>query len=142
MPHPLRHHVEANRPKDHDLASRPVGHGNCPSRGPGTNNQTLGGLIVKKIVGIALAVVMAVPLVASGAEVMGKVKSVEANENIFVLEDGTRLWADKNQVKELQEGMTVRATYTKTGDKNLVTDMDRKVKGDGPFETTNFGTRQ
>ena len=97
---------------------------------------------MKKIVGIALAVVIAVPLVASAAEVMGKVKSVETKDNLFVLEDGTRLWADPNQVKELQEGMTVRATYTTTGEKNLVTDMDRKVKGDGPFETTNFGTRQ
>jgi hypothetical protein len=97
---------------------------------------------VKKIAGIALALVIAVPLVASAAEVMGKVKSVEAKENIFVLEDGTRLWADPNQVKELQEGMTVRATYNAVDGKNQVVEMDRKVKGDGPFETTNFGTRQ
>ena len=109
---------------------------------PGTNIKYREGPHVKKIVGIALAVMIAAPLAAFGAEVMGKVKSVEPKENIFVLEDGTRLWVDSRQISELQEGVTVRATYTTVDGKNQVTEMDRKVPGSGGFDTTNFGTRQ
>jgi hypothetical protein len=97
---------------------------------------------VKKIISIAIALVVAAPLVASSAEVTGKVKSVEAKDNVFVLEDGTKLWVDSRHIVELQEGVKVRATYETKDGKNVVTELDRRVPGGEAGETTNFGTRQ
>jgi hypothetical protein len=93
---------------------------------------------MKRILGITLAMLFALPLAAAAEEAMGKVKTVDRADHAFVLEDGTRLWVNDGWLDVLQAGEKVQATYATMDGKKVVTEMQRRTVVDG-VETTNFG---
>ena len=93
---------------------------------------------MKRILGIALAVLFALPLAAAAEEVIGKIKAVDRADHAFVLEDGTRLWVDEGRLGDLREGDKVQATFATKDGKKVVTELERRTVIDGT-ETTNFG---
>src|SRR5262245_50442726 len=95
---------------------------------------------MKRVVGFAVAMLLAVPLAASAEEARGKVKSIDRADNAFVLEDGTRLWVDEGRLAELREGEKVLATYSTQGGKKIVSELEFRTAGDAG-ETTNMGGR-
>ena len=93
---------------------------------------------MKRILGITLAMLFALPLAATAEEATGKVKTVDRADHAFVLEDGTRLWVNDAWLDVLQAGENVQATYATMDGKKVVTEMQRRTVVDG-IETTNFG---
>ena len=93
---------------------------------------------MKRILGITLAMLFALPLAAAAEEATGKVKAVDRADHAFVLEDGTRLWVNDGWLDVLQAGEKVQATYATMDGKKVVTEMQRRTVIDG-VETTNFG---
>src|SRR5262245_11943568 len=75
---------------------------------------------MKRVVGFALAALVALPLAASAEEVAGKIKTIDRTDNAFVLEDGTRLWVDEGRLAGLREGEKVLATYSTKDGKKVV----------------------
>ena len=92
-----------------------------------------------KRLGLALALVLTFAMSVSAAELAGKVKSVDAADHSFVLEDGTRLWLADGASPDVMPGEKVLATYEMKGDKKVVTGLDRRVIGTEGQETTNLG---
>ena len=93
---------------------------------------------MKRILGVTLAVLFALPLAASAEEAIGKIKMVDRADHSFVLEDGTRLSVDEGRLGDLKEGDQVQATFATKGGKKVVTGLERRAGGEGA-ETTNFG---
>ena len=93
---------------------------------------------MKRLLGITLALLFALPLAVGAEDVTGKVKSVDRKGYAFVLEDGTRLWVNEAWLDVLQEGDKVEATYATVEGKKVVTDIQRRTMMD-TSETTNFG---
>jgi hypothetical protein len=93
---------------------------------------------MKRILGVTLAVLFAVPFTVSAEEVTGKIKAVDRAGQSFVLEDGTRLSVDEGRLADLREGDKVQATYATKDGMNVVTELDRRTIMDGA-ETSNFG---
>ena len=94
---------------------------------------------MRKILGVALAILFALPLAAAAEEVTGKIKTIDRADQTFVLEDGTRLSIDEGQLADLKEGEKVQATFAAKGGKNVVVELDRRTVADGA-ETTNFAS--
>lgn len=80
---------------------------------------------MKKILGVALAVLFAVPVVASAADVTGTVTSIDRDNHSFVLSDGTQLTMGSSMI-DLKEGDAVRAAYEIQGGKNVLTGLERR----------------
>jgi Cu/Ag efflux protein CusF len=98
-------------------------------------------MLMVKVLGLALAFVLALSLSAASAETKGgTVKAVDAADKSFTLEDGTKLSVSDTYVGELKPGDKVQAVYEMQGDKKVVTELDRRVDSDGA-ETSNFGSR-
>jgi hypothetical protein len=93
---------------------------------------------MKRILGVTLAVLFALPLAAAAEEAVGKVKTVDRAQSAFVLEDGTRLWINDSWLDVLREGDKVQATYVTIDGRKVVTEMDRRTVIDNN-ESTNFG---
>ena len=95
-----------------------------------------------KRLGLALAFVGVLTLPAAAEMAKGTVKEVDKAGHIVVLEDGTRLSVADNYVNELVAGDAVEMVYEHRGDKNIVTDIDRRTKLNDGTESTNFGSRE
>lgn len=93
---------------------------------------------MKRVLGLTLAGLLALPLAASAEQTSGKIKEVDRAEHAFVLEDGTRLWLDEGRLADLREGERVLATYTTQDGKKVVTELEVRTVVDGA-ETTNLG---
>ena len=93
---------------------------------------------MRKVLGFALVMVIALPLAALAGEVTGTIKAVDRANYAFVLEDGTRLWIDEGRLAGLQEGEKVQASYVTQDGKNVVTDLDVRAVVGG-VDSSNLG---
>jgi hypothetical protein len=83
--------------------------------------------MMRKALVLAVLLAFALTGVAWAAEVQGKIKSVDASEKSFVLEDGTKIWlGDGLAVDTLQEGAEVTASYDQKDGKNVATRVEVK----------------
>lgn len=77
---------------------------------------------MKKVLVIAVALVLALSAGAFAAEVEGKIQSVDTEDRAIVLDNGTKLWvAEGVSMDNLQEGSTVKASYEERDGKNVAT---------------------
>lgn len=76
-----------------------------------------------KTLGIVLAFLLVVSAGAAWAgDVEGKVKSMDTNDRMVVLEDGTKLWiAEGVSIDGLKEGSKVKASFEERDGKNVAT---------------------
>jgi hypothetical protein len=81
--------------------------------------------LMRKAVGLALALTLAFSLTAAAEETRGTIWSTNAADRSIVLEDGTVLWVSEGQFAELAPGDRVQAAYQTTGDKKVVTQLSR-----------------
>ena len=82
---------------------------------------------MKKILGVALAVLFAVPVVASAADVTGTITSIDRGSHSFVLSDGTQLTVSDNTMVDLKEGDSVRASYEIRGGKSVLIGLEHRA---------------
>jgi hypothetical protein len=79
---------------------------------------------MKKVLGIALGMLLMVAAAAGAAEVEGKIQSLDAGDRAIVLDDGTKLWlAEGVSMDTLKEGAQVKASYEERDGKNVVTEI-------------------
>ena len=72
-------------------------------------------------------VLLAVPAIALGAEVQGKVKAIDAGDRVVTLEDGTRISIpDGIALDTLKEGAEITVSYEERDGKNQATDIQTK----------------
>ena len=95
---------------------------------------------MKRFLGFAFVMLIALPVAAFAAEATGKIKTIDRADHAFVLEDGTRLWVDEGRLADLREGESVLATYSTKDGKKIVTELESRAVVDGA-ETTNLGSR-
>ncbi len=78
---------------------------------------------MSKTLGIVLALLLVVSAGAAWAgDVEGKVKSMDTNDRMVVLEDGTKLWiAEGVSIDGLKEGSKVKASFEERDGKNVAT---------------------
>ena len=70
---------------------------------------------------------LATPIVALGAEVQGKVKTVDTNDRVVTLEDGTRISVpDGITLDNVKEGAEITVSYEERDGKNHATDIQMK----------------
>ena len=83
--------------------------------------------MLKAFVG-AVALTVALSGAAFAADVEGKIKSVDATEKTFTLEDGTKVWIGDSSVSmdKLKEGSDVKASYEEKDGKNMATSVEVK----------------
>lgn len=84
--------------------------------------------MTKAVIG-ALVLALALSGAAWAGEVQGKIKSVDASEKSFVLEDGTKIWlgdAAVVAVETLKEGVEVTASFDEKDGKNVATKVEVK----------------
>jgi hypothetical protein len=80
---------------------------------------------MRKILGIALALVLGLSLAAWAGDVAGKVQSVDTGERMITLEDGTKLWISEGlAIDSLKEGAKVKASFEERDGKNVVTSFE------------------
>ena len=83
-----------------------------------------------KIVGLALAVLFALPLYVVAEEVTGTVKMIDRADHSLVLSDGTQLTVSDSQIGSLAPGDQVQAMYQTKADKKVVTELNRSPFAD------------
>jgi Cu/Ag efflux protein CusF len=93
---------------------------------------------MRKVVGLGLALVLALPLAAAADGIKGTIKTVDPADHSIVLEDGTKLWVSEDRLTDLSPGEQVQAVFETQGGKRLVTDLEHRVVGSDGQETTNF----
>ena len=82
--------------------------------------------MLKAFVG-AVALSVALSGAAFAADVEGKIKSVDATEKSFTLEDGTKVWLGESvSIDKLKEGSDVKASYEEKDGKNMATSVEVK----------------
>ncbi|HEV8310372.1 MAG TPA: DUF1344 domain-containing protein [Methylomirabilota bacterium] len=81
---------------------------------------------MRTILGVALALVLALSVTAVwAAEIEGKIQSVDPNDRVVVLEDGTKLWlAEGLSMDTLKPGAKVKASYEERDGKNITTQFE------------------
>jgi hypothetical protein len=97
---------------------------------------------MRKALGLAIALTLALPLAASADEMWGTIRYTNPADHSIVMDDGTRLWVSEGQFAELSLGDQVKASYETTGDKKIVTELSRRVAPDGaldPLESVQTG---
>jgi len=94
---------------------------------------------MKKVLGIAAALLVTATLTAAADEVKGTVKAIDRADHSIVLDDGTKLTVSERQLDTVTPGAEVRAMYETTGAKNVVTDLEPKGIGSDARGTTNWG---
>jgi small nuclear ribonucleoprotein (snRNP)-like protein len=94
---------------------------------------------MRKLIGLSLALLLAVPVVAMGEQVKGQVKSVDKQSNTIVLDDGTQLWVSEGVAQSVSPGETILSSYSSQGDKKVSLELERRTMSPDGFETTNFG---
>ena len=76
---------------------------------------------------VIVIVLLATPIVALGAEVQGKVKTVDTNDRVVTLEDGTRISVpDGITLDNVKEGAEITVSYEERDGKNQATDIQSK----------------
>ena len=95
---------------------------------------------MRKALGFALVLTLALALPALAEQTQGTVKSVDPADHSFVLADGTRLWVDEAQIADLSLGNDVQATYQMQGDKKVVKDLYISGMGADGRPFTYFGS--
>jgi hypothetical protein len=80
---------------------------------------------VKKALGLALALTLALSLPVAAEEAQGTIYSTNPADRSIVLDDGTRLWVSEGQFVDLVFGDQVKASYETMGEKKIVTEMVR-----------------
>ena len=80
---------------------------------------------MSKTLGLVLALLLVVSAGAAWAgDVEGKVQSMDTNDRMVVLEDGTKLWiAEGVSIEGLKEGVTVKASFEERDGKNVATSV-------------------
>ena len=69
-------------------------------------------------------VLLATPIVALGAEVQGKVKTVDTNDRVVTLEDGTRISVPAEiALDNVKAGAEIPVSYEERDGKNQATDI-------------------
>lgn len=82
--------------------------------------------MMKAFVG-AVALSVALSGAAFGADVEGKIKSIDMMEKSFTLEDGTKVWIGESvAIDKLKEGSDVKASYEEKDGKNMATSVEVK----------------
>jgi uncharacterized protein DUF1344 len=76
---------------------------------------------MSKTLGIVLALLLVVSAgTAWAGDVEGKVQSMDSNDRMIVLEDGTKLWiAEGVSIDGLKEGSKVKASFEEREGKNV-----------------------
>jgi uncharacterized protein DUF1344 len=94
---------------------------------------------MKKVLGIAIALLAATTMTAAAEEIKGTVKAIDRADHSIVLDDGTKLTVSERQLNTVTPGDQVRAMYETSGSKNVVTELDPKGVGSDFRGTTNWG---
>ena len=94
---------------------------------------------MRKVMGLALALVATFALSAAAEEVKGTVKAIDRTDHSIVLDDGTKLTVSDSQLTTLTPGDQVRAMFQADGGKNVVSDLDLRGIGSDVRGTTNWG---
>ena len=94
---------------------------------------------MKKVLGLALALIVTVVLPVAAEEVKGTVKAINPADHSIVLDDGTKLTVSDRQLSTLTAGEQVRAMFQADGGKNIVSDLDLRGIGSDSRGTTNWG---
>lgn len=91
------------------------------------------GSIVTKIAGGIAALLFVFAIGGAGAEeVRGKIKTLDQNERVFTLEDGTQIWiAEGVSMLALKEGTSVKAAYEERDGKKIGISIDVTSRGAG-----------
>jgi Cu/Ag efflux protein CusF len=77
-----------------------------------------------RLVVLALALAMVAGTAWAG-EVVGKIQKVDQDQKMFVLEDGTQLWAPEGtSMDQLKEGTRIKAAYEEKDGKNWATSIE------------------
>ncbi len=80
---------------------------------------------MRRIMGLAVAVVLALSMAAWAGEIQGKIQKVDPADRMFVLEDGTQVWvAEGVPMDKLKEGATVKASYEERDGKKIATTFE------------------
>jgi len=80
---------------------------------------------MRRIMGLAVAVVLALSMAAWAGELEGKIQKVDPADRMFVLEDGTQVWvAEGVPMDKLKEGATVKASYEERDGKKIATTFE------------------
>lgn len=80
---------------------------------------------MRRIMGLAVAVVLALSMAAWAGELQGKIQKVDPADRMFVLEDGTQVWvAEGVPMDKLKEGATVKASYEERDGKKIATTFE------------------
>jgi Cu/Ag efflux protein CusF len=95
--------------------------------------------IMRKVLGLALAMTFTLTMVAAAEEVKGTVKTIDRTSHSIVLDDGTMLTVSDSQINNLTAGDQVRAMYHVEGGKQVVTDVEPRGIGSDDRGTTNWG---
>jgi Cu/Ag efflux protein CusF len=95
--------------------------------------------MMRKVLGLALAMTFTLTMVAAAEEVKGTVKAVDRTSHSIVLDDGTTLSVSDSQINNLTAGDQVRAMYHVEGGKQVVTDVEPRGIGSEDRGTTNWG---
>jgi Cu/Ag efflux protein CusF len=80
---------------------------------------------MSKMLALALALLLVVSAGAAwGGDVEGKVQSLDTNDRVLTLEDGTKLWiAEGVSIEGLKEGAKVKASFEERDGKNVATSV-------------------
>jgi Cu/Ag efflux protein CusF len=80
---------------------------------------------MSKMLALAFALLLAVTAGAAWAEdVEGKVQSMDANDRVLTLEDGTKLWiAEGVSIEGLKEGAKVKASFEERDGKKVASSV-------------------
>jgi hypothetical protein len=87
--------------------------------------------MVKKTLGLAMAMTLGLSLTAMAEETRGTIRSMDPSNHTIVLEDGTRLWVTEGQEATVSPGSYVDAAYESKGDKKMVIELHPRVGLDG-----------
>jgi hypothetical protein len=94
---------------------------------------------MKKVMGFALAVLVAVPVAAAAGELKGTVKAIDRADQTIVLDDGTKLTVTERELATITPGDQVKAMYETRGGQNVVSDFSVRGIGSEARSTTNWG---
>ena len=80
----------------------------------------------RALIASIFALGLAITGVASAADLEGTVKTIQINERVMTLSDGTTLhWTESITVsQDIKEGASVKATYEPEGDKYVLTRIE------------------
>ena len=87
---------------------------------------------MRKILGLTIAMALALSLPAAAGEKLGTIRYVDTANHTIVLDDGTQLWVSESQMSGLSQGDPVKASYETRGERSVVTSIaPTPVRPDG-----------